>query len=188
MILSYTQMTPFLVIGGMGMAVFVFCVLPIVLGLMALRQIDRSKGATQGRGLALLAILIGAVGLLTVPVLLVLGMVARSGPSISYGSVTPMPPPTVISVSTPAGAGGAGGAGGWGGAPGGNGGAGSLIVTPRTVLPSPVVPPPATAPRNTGSVGEQNGDDFGAVEKSEAPAPATQQKKAATVGEQNVDN
>ena len=200
----------FLAIGGVGLAIFIFCILPIVLGVMALRQIDRSGGAVRGRGLALLAILLGSMSLLIVPILLFFGFLAagRSGSSATYGTstisppavymtVTPSTPPAAPSIITLSGPGGTGGMN----ASGGNGANGGMI----SVTAPPVIPPPpsngartqANTQRSatTGSVGEQNPDEFGGVERPDPPKtnastnsnPAPK-KTSGSVGEQGLDD
>lgn len=69
----------------------------IVLGLASLRRIDQSGGQLRGRGLAMGAIAIGALGLLTVPLLMVFLWIGLA-------------PSSSVSIRT--GTGGAGGAGG----------------------------------------------------------------------------
>ena len=205
MVSSNFQAGPILALGGVALAVFIFCVLPIVLGVMALRQIDRSGGAKQGRGLALIAILLGAMGLLVLPVLIFLGSVSRSSTSYSVQSASPAPavaPAAWPSSNVAPGAGGAGGAGSWGGSPGGAGSPGSVIVAPPPAVSTTPATRPApnasTAPRPAGRVGEQNQDDFGAVEKPEppkaippkpaVPPPAPRRPTGGSVGEGNVDD
>jgi hypothetical protein len=49
----------------------------IILGLVAIGRIEHSAGQLRGRGLAIGAIVLGILGLLTLPVLLFVGFVAR---------------------------------------------------------------------------------------------------------------
>jgi hypothetical protein len=60
-------------LGGL-LALLVFGLLPLILGIVALVRINRSNGTLRGRGLAVAAIVLGALVLLGSPVVLVGGM------------------------------------------------------------------------------------------------------------------
>ena len=73
-----------------GISVVLFTILPIVLGIAALRRIDKAPGQYSGRGLAIGAIVLGVLGLIMSPlILLAMTFTARSASASSVRIATP---------------------------------------------------------------------------------------------------
>lgn len=146
-------------IAGVGILVLLASpILAIVLGVASLRRIDRSEGQLSGRGLAIGAVILGVLGLVAVPAILIVGflMPHQAVPAaVNVNVNTPVVEvevnadedgDAVVNVSPPA-----------------------PVPAPRTpAVSAPVVqPPPATSLRGSVSVQPKSPVKAGTSKKTE---------------------